>query len=89
VGIRSAIEGPELVDDLGLIPAFPPRPLDASGRQIPLSPREREARRDAALRTLDALEAINDDDPPDLMEEGMRAIDAARPPGRRLFEGIP
>ncbi len=88
MGIRLTAEGPDLTDARGIIPAFPPRPIDAIGRPIPISPEEREARRDAALRALDALDDIPDVDPPGLMEEGMRAIDAARPPGRRLFEGM-
>lgn len=89
MGIRHTAEGPDLTDARGIIPAFPPRPIDASRRPIPISPEEREARRDAALRTLDALDDIPDVDLRGLMEEGMRAIDAARPPGRKLFDKIP
>ncbi len=86
--IRLTAEGRELTDARGTIPGFPPLPIDASGRPIPISSEEREARRDAALRTLDALDDLPDVDPPGLMEDGMRAIDSARPPGRRLFEGM-
>lgn len=77
-----------LIDAEGLIPAFPARQLDAQGRLIPLSPAERAARRDAAIRALKALRAEPDQDPPGTDEAMMRAIDEHRPPGRKLFEGM-
>lgn len=88
MGIELATERPALADAEGAIPPFPPRGSDARGRPLPVSAEERRARRTAALRALDAIDEVVDDDPADLMEEGMRAIDAARPPGRRLFEGM-
>ncbi len=77
-----------LCDAEGPIPTFPPRALDEHGRLIPLSPEERTARRDAAIRTIKALQSLPDTDPEGSDEEMMRGIDANRPPGRKLFEGM-
>jgi hypothetical protein len=77
----------ELVDEVGPIPAFPPRQLDNLGRLISLSPEERKARAEAAIRALDAIRNLPDDDPPGIEAEFMRAIDADRPPGQKIFEG--
>ena len=76
-----------LCDEQGPIPTFPPRQLDEHGRLIPLSPEERKARSEAAIRALKAIRSRPDDDPPDIEEQMMRGIDANRPPGRKLFEG--
>lgn len=84
------IEGPAgatLCDADGPIPTFPPRTLDARGRLVPISPEERKARSEAAIRTIRALAALPDDDPPDTMERMMRGIDEGRP-YRKLFEGL-
>ena len=78
-----------LEDELGPIPTFPPRESDEQGRLIPISPEERAARMAAVLRALDAIATMTDEDePPDLMEAGMRGIDEDRPPGQKLFEGM-
>ena len=87
---RTAATNPPapLSDARGPIPAFPPRALDERGRLIPLSPEERRARSEAAIRALDAIEAeggVDDDD--DLWREAMRDLDAHRP-HRPLFEGM-
>jgi hypothetical protein len=79
---------PELYDEDGPIPTFPPLALDEHGRLIPLSAEERAARHRAAIRALAALDKLPDDDPPDVMIEMMRGIDARRPPGQELFEGM-
>jgi hypothetical protein len=78
-----------LCDDQGAIPAFPPATLDpATGRLRPIPAAEHAARRAAVLRALDAIAAIEDpDEPDDLADEGMRDMDACRPPGQELFEG--
>jgi hypothetical protein len=79
---------PELSDENGPIPTFPPRVLDEQGRLIPISPEERAARHRAAMRALAALDKLPDDDPPDAVIEMMRGIDSRRPPGQKLFEGM-
>ena len=79
---------PELADDQGPIPTFPALSLDGHGRLISPTPEEREARHVAALRALAELDRRPDDDPPDTEVEMMRGIDAHRPPGRKLFEGV-
>jgi hypothetical protein len=78
---------PELVDAQGTIPSFPPRPIDEHGRLLPLTPEERDARRDAAIRALKAFRDLPDDDPPGAEQAMMRGIDENRP-HRRLFEGM-
>lgn len=75
-------------DELGQIPAFPPLQLDAQGRIVPLSPEERKARAEAAIRTLKAIERIAATDSPDIMEVVMKGIDEVRPEGQKLFEGL-
>jgi hypothetical protein len=78
-----------LCDEQGLIPTFPPRASDADGRPIPVSAEERAARRAAALRAIEAIGRITDpNEPPDLVETGMRDIDDSRPAGQKLFEGL-
>jgi hypothetical protein len=77
----------ELTDDLGAIPAFPPRSLDEHGRLVPLPPEERKARSEAAIRVLKAIRTLPDDDPPGIEAEFLRGIDESRPPGKKLFEG--
>jgi hypothetical protein len=79
----------ELVDELGPIPSFPPVALDPeTGRMIPLSREEIEARRDAALRMLKVLDQITDEnDTDENWSEVYRNIDAFRP-HRPLFEGL-
>jgi hypothetical protein len=78
----------DLSDAQGPIPTFPPRALDEHGRLIPLSDEERRARSEAAVRALKAIRDRPDDDPPGTTERMMRGIDANRPPGRKLFEGM-
>ena len=80
--------GPDLVDEQGPIPTFPPRELDEHGRLVPISEEERRARASAASRALAALDALPDEDPPETEEEMMRGIDSHRPPGQKLFEGM-
>jgi hypothetical protein len=87
--LTSAISTPdELADELGPIPAFPPRQLDEQGRLIPLTPEEREARSKAAIRALAAIQKLPDDDPPGIEAEFMRGVDENRPADRRIFEGL-
>ena len=88
IGPRS-IEGTELADDLGPIPSFPPLALDPeTGRMLPISDEEFDARRDAALRMLVVLEQITDEsDTVERWREVYRNIDAGRP-HRPLFEGL-
>ena len=86
---RLAVDtGPDLVDDEGPIPTFPPRQLDEHGRLVPISEEERRARASAARRALAALDALPDEDPPETEEEMMRGIDSHRLPGQKLFEGM-
>jgi hypothetical protein len=79
-------ETPPLVDAEGPIPTFVPRQFDEHGRLIPLSDEERQARARAAVRALEALDRLPDDDPPGTDEAVLRGIDAHRPPGCKLFE---
>ena len=76
-----------LRDAEGIIPTFPARQLDARGRLVPLSAEERETRSQATIRALTAIEALPDD-PPGTTEAMMRGIDANRPVGSKLFEGM-
>jgi hypothetical protein len=78
----------ELADELGSIPAFPPRQLDEQGRLIPLTAEERKARSQAAIRALTAIQRLPDDDPPGIEAEFMRGIDENRPADRKIFEGL-
>lgn len=75
-------------DEQGPIPTFPPRALDEQGRMLPISEEEEAARRDAAIRVIAAIRRLPDDDPPDTEEKMMRGIDANRPEGAKLFEGM-
>jgi hypothetical protein len=86
---KDADQPPPIRDAEGPIPTFPPAAVDpATGRILPMSDEERAARRDAAIRMLDAIGRITDDtDTDELWEEGMRDIDAYRP-HRKLFEGM-
>ena len=77
----------ELCDAEGPIPTFPPRTTDARGRLVPISAEERQERSRAIIRTLKAIETLPDD-PPGTTEEMMRGIDANRPDGAKLFEGM-
>jgi hypothetical protein len=78
----------ELADELGPISEFAPRQLDERGRLIPLSPEERKARSEAAVRALEAIRKLPDDDPPGIEAEFMRGIDENRPAGQKVFEGL-
>jgi len=78
----------ELADDFGPIPEFGPRELDEQGRLIPLSPEERKARSEAAIRALQAIRKLPDEDPPGIEAEFMRGIDENRQPGQKIFEGL-
>ena len=83
------IEQVSLCDSEGPIPVFPPLAIDpATGRVLPMSDDEREARRAAAIRAIDAIAQITDEtDTVELWTEGMRDLDAHRP-HRKLFEGM-
>ena len=78
----------ELADELGPIPVFPPRQLDEQGRLIPLTPEERKARSQAAIRALAAIKKLPDGDPPGTEAEFMRGIDENHPADRKIFEGL-
>ncbi len=78
----------ELTAELGEIPAVPARRLDERGRLIPLSPEERKVRSEAAVRALEAIAKLPDDDPPGTEEAFMRGIDENRPEGRKVFAGL-
>jgi hypothetical protein len=78
----------QLSDELGPIPTFPPGRLDERGRLIPLTPEERQARSDAAIRALAAIAKLPDDDPVGIEAEFMRGIDENRPADRKIFEGL-
>ncbi|MEO6809489.1 MAG: hypothetical protein ABI353_10310 [Isosphaeraceae bacterium] len=83
-------EGPTaatLCDADGPIPTFPPRTLDARGRLVPISPEERKARSEAAIRAIRAIRQRPDNDPPGTEAAFMRGIDEERP-HRKLFEGM-
>jgi hypothetical protein len=79
----------ELADDRGPIPSFPPLALDPeTGRILPISEHEIAARRDATIRTLDALARVTDEtDTEERWDEVFRGIDERRPE-RPLFKGI-
>jgi hypothetical protein len=80
--------GNDLVDKLGPIPEFPPRQLDEHGRLVPLSPDEKRARSEAAIRVLQAIGELSDEDPPGIEADFMRGIDENRAPGQKIFEGL-
>jgi hypothetical protein len=84
-----SVEGTELVDELGPIPAFPPVALDPkTDRMLPISDEELAARRDAILRMLKVLDQITDEsDTDENWREVYRNIDAGRP-HRPLFHGL-
>lgn len=78
----------ELRDAAGPIPTFPPRAFDEQGRLIPISPEEREARAAAAIRAIDVIANITDEnDDDESWREILRDLDAHRP-HRPLFEGM-
>jgi hypothetical protein len=62
--------------------------LDEQGRLIPLTPEEREARSQAAIRALAAIGKLPVDDPPGTEAEFMRGIDENRPADRKIFDGL-
>ncbi len=78
----------ELSDDLGPIPEFPPRQLDEQGHLVPLSPEEARARSEAAIRLLQVMSELPDEDLPGVEAEFTRGIDENRPPGQKIFEGL-
>jgi hypothetical protein len=82
-------EPPELVDELGPIPTFPPRAVDPkTGRVLPISEEERAARSAAFRRMLKVLHTITDEsDTEENWNEVFRNIDAGRP-HRPLFKGL-
>ena len=77
-----------LADDEGPIPTFPPRRLDARGKLVPISAEESKARTRAAIRLLRTFDLMKDDPAPASAEDMMRGIDANRPDGAKLFEGM-
>jgi hypothetical protein len=87
--ITSGVEDAPLRDAEGLIPKFPPLPVDpATGRLLPISDEERAARRAAAIRAIKAIGQIPDETETDEgWEEVYRNIDESRP-HRKLFEGL-
>jgi hypothetical protein len=80
---------PSLSDADGPIPTFPPLAVDpATGRLLPMSDEEREARRAAAIRAIKAIRQITDEtDTDERWAEVYRNIDERRP-HRKLFEGM-
>jgi hypothetical protein len=88
-GGSRCVQETELIDELGPIPSFPPLAVDPeTGRIIPLSKEELDARRDAALRMLKVLDQITDDnDTDENWREVYRNIDASRP-HRPLFKDL-
>jgi hypothetical protein len=77
-----------LCDELGPIPMFPPLRLDEKGRIVPLTPEERKARSEAAIRAIAAIRKLPDNDPPGTEAEFMRGIDENRGPGREIFKDL-
>jgi hypothetical protein len=77
----------DLADEIGPIPTFPARQMDERGRLISLSPEERQARSRAAIRALEAIEELPNDDPREIEAAFMRGIDENRPADRKIFEG--
>ncbi len=76
-----------LTDEQGPIPTFAPARLDEQGRLV-MSEAERRARSLAAAGVLKALAKRADQDPAGIENELMQAIDAARPPGQKVVEGL-
>lgn len=73
-------------DDKAVLP-LGPRPIDASGRLLPLSEEERRAYVARALEGLARIETMTDEsDTEDRWREILRNIDEGRPE-RPLFEG--
>jgi hypothetical protein len=79
----------QLTDANGPIPEFPPPRLDPeTGRLLPISQEELDARRDAALRMLAVIGEVTDEtDTDERWEEFMRAYDESHPL-RPQFEGM-
>jgi hypothetical protein len=67
---------------------FPPLRHDEKGRIFPLTPEERKARSEAAIRALAAIAKLPDNDPPGIEAEFMRGIDENRGPSRKIFEDL-
>jgi hypothetical protein len=72
---------------LELKPEFlPPSCLGPDGKFKPMSEEEHRQYIESALRRLDQIEQMTDDDPPGAFEEIIRGIDEGRPQ-RPLFKG--
>jgi hypothetical protein len=84
----SHVSASELNDAEGAIPTFGAIPVDADGR-IVVSDDEWNARADAAIRALNALRELPDQDPLDTLERMMRDLDDERRQAgtRTLFDG--
>ncbi len=65
--------------------SLPPSCLGPDGKFKPMSDEEHRQYIESALRRLDAVERITDDDPPGAFEAFMRGIDEGRP-HRLLFK---
>jgi hypothetical protein len=66
--------------------SLPPSCLGPDGKFKPMSEQEHRQYIESALRRLDKIEQMTDDDPPGAFEEFMRGIDEGRP-HRPLFKG--
>ncbi len=66
--------------------SLPPSCLGPDGKLPRMSEEERREHLESALRRLDEIEQMTDEDPPGAFEEFMRGLDEGRP-HRPMFKG--
>ena len=66
---------------------LPPSALGPDGRFLRLSEEQRREHLESALRRLDEIAEMPDDDPPGALEQFMRNLDEGRP-HRPMFKGM-